>query len=49
MCLNVIENKISVKIKMLDKVDIYEESYSGRNKDSGDIMNAEIRVITKKL
>ena len=41
--------KISIKNKMLDKPDIYEESCSGRDKDSGDIKNAEIRVIMKKL
>ena len=41
--------KISVKNKMLDKRDIYKESCSGRDKDSGHIKNAKIQVITKKL
>ena len=34
---------------MLNKVDIYEEICSGWNKDSRDIKNTEIQVITKKL
>ena len=34
---------------MLDKRDIYKESCSGRDKDSGHIKNAKIQVITKKL
>ena len=41
--------KISVKIKIIDRPNTNEESCSGWDKDSGDIKNAEIRVITKKL
>ena len=46
---NKLRIKISVKNKIIDRSNIYEESFSGRDKDSGYIKNAEIRVITKKI
>ena len=49
MRLKLIKNNNHLNNRILDKHDIYEGTCSGRDKVSGYIKNAKIRVITKKL